>query len=152
MNLNWKYNQWAKKQNCEFNGIDTYISQNIEAEDIEIFSNILCPKTIEYKGGVILSWWAVSNEDIEEIKSTFDRGLQNFLSISEAEKAINDTRLYDVFFNTSQTAHNETYQNVAKLIQKNWEYHLMTTYPDKKFIVEIGGEYEQFGVTFYQAL
>ena len=152
MNLNWKYNQWAKKQNCEFNGIDTYISQNIEAEDIEIFSNILCPKTIEYKGGVILSWWAVSDEDIEEIKKIFDEGLRNFLSISEAEKAINDIRLYDIFFNTSQTAHNETYQNIAKLIQKNWEYHLMTTYPDKKFIVEIGGEYEQFGVTFYQAL
>ena len=93
-----------------------------------------------------------NNEDIEEIKKTFDEGLRNFLSISKAAKAINDTRLYDVFFNTSQTANDETYQNVAKLIQKNWEYHLMTTYPDKKFIVEIGGEYEQFGVTFYQAL
>lgn len=151
MKLNWKYEKW-REQGFTYSDIEAYISLNIYAEDIEIFSNILCPKTIEYKGGVILSWWALTDEDIEEIKKTFDEGLRNFLSISEAEKAINDIRLYDVFFNTSQTANNETYQNVAKLIQKNWEYHLMTTYPNKKFIVEIGGEYEQFGVTFYQAL
>ena len=124
---------------------------NIYAEDIEIFSNILCPKTIEYKGGVILSWWAVSDEDIEEIKKIFDEGIRNFLSISKAEKAINYIILYDIFFNTSQTASDETYKNVADLIKKNWEYHLITNYPNKKFIVEIIGEYEQFGVTFYQA-
>lgn len=77
--------------------------------------------------------------------------LRNFLSISKAEKAINYIRLYDIFFNTSQTASDETYKNVADLIKKNWEYHLITNYPNKKFIVEIIGEYEQFGVTFYQA-
>ena len=36
------------------------------------------------------------------------------------------------------------------VIKKCWECHLMRTYPDKKFIVEISGEYEQFGITFYQ--
>ena len=149
MKLNWKYEKW-REQGFTYSDIEAYISLNIYAEDIEIFSNILCPKTIEYKGGVILSWWAVSDEDIEEIKKTFDEGLRNFLSISKAEKAINDTRLYDVFFNTSQTANDETYQNVAEIIKKCWECHLLRTYPDKKFIVEISGEYEQFGITFYQ--
>ena len=92
MKLNWKYEK-CRKQGFTYSDIESYISLNIYAEDIEIFSNILCPKTIEYKGGVILSWWAVSDEDIEEIKKTFDEGLRNFLSISKAEKAINDTRL-----------------------------------------------------------
>ena len=150
MKLNWKYEKW-REQGFIDSYIESYISLNIYAEDIEIFSNILCPKTIEYKDRVILSWWAETDEDIEEIKKTFDEGIRNFLSISKAEKAINYIRLYDIFFNTSQTASDETYKNVADLIKKNLEYHLITNYPNKKFIVEIIGEYEQFGVTFYQA-
>jgi len=150
MKLNWKYEKW-REQGFIDSYIESYISLNIYAEDIEIFSKILCPKTIEYKDRVILSWWAETGEDIEEIKKIFDEGIRNFLSISKAEKAINYIRLYDIFFNTSQTASDETYKNVADLIKKNWEYHLITNYPNKKFIVEIIGEYEQFGVTFYQA-
>ena len=150
MKLNWKYEKW-REQGFIDSYIESYISLNIYAEDIEIFSKILCPKTIEYKDRVILSWWAETDEDIEEIKKIFDEGIRNFLSISKAEKAINYIRLYDIFFNTSQTASDETYKNVADLIKKNWEYHLITNYPNKKFIVEIIGEYEQFGVTFYQA-
>ena len=150
MKLNWKYEKW-REQGFIDSYIESYISLNIYAEDIEIFSNILCPKTIEYKDRVILSWWAETDEDIEEIKKIFDEGIRNFLSISKAEKAINYIRLYDIFFNTSQTASDETYKNVADLIKKNLEYHLIKNYPNKKFIVEIIGEYEQFGVTFYQA-
>ena len=150
MKLNWKYEKW-REQGFIDSYIESYISLNIYAEDIEIFSKILCPKTIEYKDRVILSWWAETDEDIEEIKKIFDEGIRNFLSISKAEKAINYIILYDIFFNTSQTASDETYKNVADLIKKNWEYHLITNYPNKKFIVEIIGEYEQFGVTFYQA-
>ena len=150
MKLNWKYEKW-REQGFIDSYIESYISLNIYAEDIEIFSNILCPKTIEYKDRVILSWWAETDEDIEEIKKIFDEGIRNFLSISKSEKAINYIRLYDIFFNTSQTASDETYKNVADLIKKNWEYHLITNYPNKRFIVEIIGEYEQFGVTFYQA-
>ena len=150
MKLNWKYEKW-REQGFIDSYIESYISLNIYAEDIEIFSKILCPKTIEYKDRVILSWWAETGEDIEEIKKIFDEGIRNFLSISKAEKAINYIILYDIFFNTSQTASDETYKNVADLIKKNWEYHLITNYPNKKFIVEIIGEYEQFGVTFYQA-
>ena len=150
MKLNWKYEKW-REQGFIDSYIESYISLNIYAEYIEIFSKILCPKTIEYKDRVILSWWAETDEDIEEIKKIFDEGIRNFLSISKAEKAINYIILYDIFFNTSQTASDETYKNVADLIKKNWEYHLITNYPNKKFIVEIIGEYEQFGVTFYQA-
>ena len=54
MKLNWKYEKW-REQGFTYSDIESYISLNIYAEDIEIFSNILCPKTIEYKGGVILS-------------------------------------------------------------------------------------------------
>ena len=71
-------------------------------------------------------------------------------SVSDAEKIINEFRLYDIFFGTSDNSSDETYQNVAEIIKKCWECHLMRTYPDKKFIVEISGEYEQFGITFYQ--
>ena len=140
MKLNWKYEKW-REQGFIDSYIESYISLNIYAEDIEIFSKILCPKTIEYKDRVILSWWAETDEDIEEIKKIFDEGIRNFLSISKAEKAINYIRLYDIFFNTSQTASDETYKNVADLIKKNCEYHLITNYPNKKFIVEIIGEY-----------
>jgi len=95
MKLNWKYEKW-REQGFIDSYIESYISLNIYAEDIEIFSNILCPKTIEYKDRVILSWWAETDEDIEEIKKIFDEGIRNFLSISKAEKAINYIILYDM--------------------------------------------------------
>ena len=90
MNLNWKYNQWAKKQNCEFNGIDTYISQNIEAEDIEIFSNILMPTVMEYKGGILFCGLDLTDEDFNSTKKRFDFCLLNCKSISDAERSANE--------------------------------------------------------------
>ena len=54
MKLNWKYEKW-REQGFIDSYIESYISLNIYAEDIEIFSNILCPKTLEYKDRVILS-------------------------------------------------------------------------------------------------
>ena len=150
MNLNWKYNQWAKKQNCEFNGIDTYISQNIEAEDIEIFSNILMPTVMEYKGGILFCGLDLTDEDFNSTKKRFDFCLLNCKSISDAERSANELRIYDIFFNTAGDSSEKTYQNITILIKQNWEFCLMKKYPNKKFIIEITGQNEQLGVTFYQ--
>lgn len=152
MNLNWKYKQWRDSQlpGSEYLGIDDYIGQEIHMEDIEIIGNILYPYTIEHNGGVIFAGLALTEQDFELKKHRFDKFLSHSHSVSDAEKIINEFRLYDIFFGTSDNSSDETYQNVAEMIKKCWEYHLLRTYPDKKFIVEISGEYEQFGITFYQ--
>ena len=97
MNLNWKYNQWMKKQNCEFNDIGIYISQNIEAEDIEIFSNILMPTVMEYKGGILFCGLDLTDEDFNSTKKLFDFCLLNHKSIPDAERSANELRIYDIF-------------------------------------------------------
>lgn len=150
MNLNWKYKQWMKKQNHEFNNIATYISQNIEAEDIEIFSNILMPTVMEYKGGILFCGLDLTDEDFNSTKKLFDFCLLNHKSIPSAERSTNELRIYDIFFNTAGSSSEKTYQNIALLIKQNWEFFLMKKYPDKKFIIEIAGKNEKLGVTFYQ--
>ena len=152
MNLNWKYNQWMKKQNCEFNDIGIYISQNIEAEDIEIFSNILMPTVIEYKGGILFCGLDLTDEDFNSTKKLFDFCLLNHKSIPDAERSANELRIYDIFFNTAGASSEKTYQNIAILIKQNWKSFLMEKYPNKKFIIEITGKNEQLGITFYQKI
>lgn len=157
MNLNWKYQQWHNAQLLPtdenpvcYTNVYTYIGQNIYMEDIEIIGNILYPYTIEHNGGVIFAGLDLTEQDFELKKQNFDKYFSHSHSVSDAEKIINEFRLYDIFFGTSDNSSDETYQNVAEMIKKCWECHLMRTYPDKKFIVEISGEYEQFGITFYQ--
>lgn len=150
MITNWKYNKWKKEWNPKSNALENYISLEVFPEDIEIFLNILNPNILEYKGGFIFAGFCESDSDENELKELFDSLLYHCNSIHEAEKSINELRLYDMFFNTSDASSDDTYHNIAKLIKLNWECHLLYNYPSKKFIVEIGGEYEQFGVTFYQ--
>ena len=152
MNLNWKYKQWRDSQlpGSEYLGIDDYIGQEIYMEDIEIIGNILYPYTIQHNGGVIFAGLNSTEEYFYLRKKKFDGSLAHYKSIPDAERDINELRPYDFFYGTSDNSSDETYQNVAEMIKKCWECHLMRTYPDKKFIVEINGEYEQFGITFYQ--
>lgn len=154
MNLNWKYQQWLNSRlpNDEYTSVADYIWQEIHMEDIEIIGNILYPYTIEHNGGVIFAGLDLTEQDFELKKQRFDKFFAHSRSISDAERTINEFRLYDVFYGGTDNSSDETYQNVAEIIKKCWEYHLMKTYPDKQFIVEISGEYEQFGVTFYQVI
>ena len=111
MNLNWKYQQWHKAQllptdenSVCYTNVYTYIGQNIYMEDIEIIGNILYPYTIEHNGGVIFAGLDLTEQDFELKKQNFDKYFSHSHSVSDAEKIINEFRLYDIFFGTSDNS------------------------------------------------
>lgn len=149
MSLNWKFEQWKQQQKSGFDDIETYISLNISAEDIEIFSRVLLPNIIEYNGGFLNTGVNNSTYEIELVKKTFDDSIK-LHSIPESEKIVNELNISDIFFNTIDSTHISTISNIAILIKNNWEYFLLKNYTEKEFIVELNGDSHEPFITFYQ--
>lgn len=150
---NWKYEAFLEEQkdwvyddpNYTPDQND-YISLNIFPEDLEIMMDLLIPRLFYYKNMVFL---CRTDHDKEYIISTMDKK-SSTLSDKEKQKVLNMEKLEHVFFDKWYEVSESTAINIAKLIKHNWEYHLQKEYPDRKFIVEIGGETFEPWISFYE--
>ncbi|MDO4230478.1 MAG: hypothetical protein Q4C98_11745 [Capnocytophaga sp.] len=146
---NWKYEKWLKEMSGYnvVRDIRTYINLEIYPEDLEILITILMPKTFEIDE---LVFFDINGDGEQIVRSAYEvpdpLGRLGF----ERQKDWNSISVSDIFFNNRDNSSDETMQNIAKLIKNNWEYHLIKLYPNKKFIVEVYGEYFDPYITFYQ--
>lgn len=146
---NWKYEKWLQ----EMSGCNvvrdrrTYINLEIYPEDLEILIPVLMPKTFEIEG---LVFFDVNGDSEQIIRSAYENPDPLGRLDYERQKDWNSINVNDIFLNNCDNSSDETMQNIANLIKNNWEYHLIKTYPENKFIVEIYGDYFEPYVTFYQ--
>ena len=151
MKTNWKYKKWKDSPVSEYKDIETYIGMEVFPEDVELFSYILLPNTILYKDRVIMIDIDGNGDVAASIKKNFDDWNASHGG-QVAQWMTNKTLVSNIFLNsiTPETS-SATLIQIAKLIQHNWEYFLIKSYSDKRFVVEIGDiEWEDPYVTFYQ--
>lgn len=109
--------------------------------------SVLMPKIFEIDG---LIFFDIDGESESYIRKMYSHKDTIKRSESERQKDWNSVNVGNIFFNNQDNSSEETLMNVAKLIKHNWEYYLLTKYPNKRFIVEIYGDDFEPWISFYQ--
>lgn len=138
-----KLMDWGEK--CSPPLENPHIAQiNWERTPIEIMSvgRFLLPDFVEYEGGIFLKTRFKEKRVSEWLEKLND--------VSEVEKIINHTHIYDVFL-YAKDATDEEYLQVAKLLQRSWTIALATVFPNKMFDVTLHNSDQDYGpiVSFY---
>lgn len=138
-----KLKDWGEK--CSPPLKNPHLAQiSFERTPIEVMSigRFLLPEFIEFQGGVFLK-----SRFSEE---RFSEWIEHFRDISEVEKMMNHTHVYDVFGYTKD-ATDEEFLQVAKLLQKTWAIALSTVFPNNNFDVTLQNSDQDYGpvVGFY---
>lgn len=133
---------WADKDAVD---IFSYISSACNPEDSLLFCKILFPDFIEERGAVILA----KNFDAESFDVWFSK-LDG--DVSEVEKILNHTHVYDVFSGCTDDVDDLVFEQLSKVIAVSWRLVLKDKFPSKDFIVEATFSEQQYGpiVTFFQ--
>jgi hypothetical protein len=120
-----------------------YLNFNIHPEDILMTGFLFFPELVEHKGGIFLQ--RNFNNDPEKLPS--------FDTVSKLEYEINKVWLFDLFGHAEPGENDEkTFLSLGQLLKHAWTSHLLVTYPEKSFDVELIVDEKNYGpiLTFCQ--
>lgn len=137
----WR-NSWENKDAID---VFSYISSECNPEDFLIFCKVLFPDFIEERNAIVLA----KNFD----ENTFNVWFSQLNgSVSEVEKILNHTHIYDIFAGCPDDVEELVFEQLSEVIASSWRLILRDKFPDRNFVVEATCSEQQYGpiVTFFQ--